>query len=148
MKKFFDLILRSRGRGDVYRWKHQLFERSKREHQSERIRLKPLPRIRWLSEIADHPAFLGAIAILGIVLCIVFGNILEAKKRVNQPIKHQVDAPVRVDVSKKYPCVAQGHCDCSDFQTQAQAQEVFDAIANDPFFLDGDKDGLACERLP
>jgi len=109
MKKFFDLILRSRGRGDVYRWKHQLFERSKREHQSERIRLKPIPRIRWLSEIADHPAFLGAISILGIVLCILFGNVLETKKRSNQPTKPQVDAPVRVDTSEKYPYATQGY---------------------------------------
>jgi hypothetical protein len=109
MKKFFWSILRSRGRGDVYRWKHQLFERSKREHQSERIRLKPIPNIRWLSQIADHPAFLGAIAILGIVLCILFGYVLETKKRSNQPTKSQVDAPVRVDASKKHPCATQGH---------------------------------------
>ena len=148
MKKFFWSILRSRGRGDVYRWKHQLFERSKREHQSERIRLKPIPHIRWFSEIADHPVFLGAIVILLLALCIIFGNVLEARKQVNQPVKHQVDAPVRVDISKKYPCVAQGHCDCVDFETQAQAQEVLDAISDDPFYLDGDMDGLACERLP
>lgn len=102
--------------------------------------------IRWLSEIADHPAFLGAIAVIGIY--IIFGNVLGARQQVNQPVKQQVDAPVRVDVSKKYPCVAQGHCDCVDFETQAQAQEVLDAIADDPFFLDGDMDGLACERLP
>ena len=88
------------------------------------------------------------IAILGIALCIFFGNVLESKKRLNQPINPPVNTPVRVDISKKYPCVAQGHCDCADFQTQAQSQEVFDAITDDPFFLDGDMDGLACERLP
>jgi len=148
MKKIFRSILRGHSRGDVYRWKHQLFERSKREHQSERIRLKPIPNIRWLSEIADHPAFLGAIALFLIGLCIFFGNVLEARKRVNQPVKDQVDVSVRVDVSQKYPCVGQGHCDCADFETQAQSQEVFDAIADDPFYLDRDMDGLACERLP
>lgn len=91
MKKFFGSILWSHSRGDAYRWKHHLFERSKREHQSERIRLKPIPNIRWLSEIADHPAFLGVIVILGIALCIFFSNVLEARKRFNQPIKKMAE---------------------------------------------------------
>ena len=41
--------------------------------------------------------------------------------------------------------------DCSDFTTQAEAQAFF--LANggpgrDPHRLDGDNDGIACERLP
>ena len=39
-------------------------------------------------------------------------------------------------------------CNCSDFSTQAEAQEVLDAIAGDPYKLDGDRNGVACEALP
>lgn len=40
--------------------------------------------------------------------------------------------------------------DCSDFESQAQAQAFFDAHnpAKDPHNLDGDGDGRACETLP
>jgi len=40
---------------------------------------------------------------------------------------------------------------CSDFETQAQAQTFFDNLGgtgNDVNRLDGDKDGEACESLP
>lgn len=37
--------------------------------------------------------------------------------------------------------------DCSDFATQAQAQKVLDNFVGDPYRLDGDKDGVACESL-
>lgn len=36
--------------------------------------------------------------------------------------------------------------DCADFSTQAQAQEYL--LAGDPYNLDGDNDGIACESLP
>ena len=39
---------------------------------------------------------------------------------------------------------------CSDFRTQAQAQEIFDRCgggSNDIHLLDSDKDGIACESL-
>jgi Excalibur calcium-binding domain len=41
--------------------------------------------------------------------------------------------------------------DCSDFATQAEAQEVFWACGgrqNDVHRLDADRDGWACEMLP
>jgi len=38
--------------------------------------------------------------------------------------------------------------DCADFQTQAQAQAVYDQNPSDPNGLDRDKDGVACEALP
>lgn len=43
-----------------------------------------------------------------------------------------------------------GAYDCSDFSTHADAQEFFDAHdpANDPYHLDRDHDGIACESLP
>jgi competence protein ComEC len=39
-------------------------------------------------------------------------------------------------------------CNCSDFATQAEAQTCLDADPSDPFGLDGDNDGDACESLP
>ena len=40
---------------------------------------------------------------------------------------------------------------CSDFNTQVEAQGVFEycgGVANDIHRLDADKDGIACESLP
>jgi competence protein ComEC len=45
------------------------------------------------------------------------------------------------------PCTATD-CDCSDFDTQAEAQTCFDVDPRDPFRLDGDGNGIACESLP
>ena len=39
-------------------------------------------------------------------------------------------------------------CNCADFSTQAQAQACLEAYPSDPFNLDGDNDGVACESLP
>lgn len=39
--------------------------------------------------------------------------------------------------------------DCADFDTQAEAQSFLaDSAPGDPHRLDGDDDGVACERLP
>ncbi|MGH2772373.1 MAG: excalibur calcium-binding domain-containing protein [Actinomycetota bacterium] len=38
--------------------------------------------------------------------------------------------------------------DCSDFQTQEEAQRVLDSDRTDPNQLDADDDGIACETLP
>jgi|GEM_PF-2228702 len=45
------------------------------------------------------------------------------------------------------PCAATD-CNCADFDTQAEAQACLDADPTDPFNLDGDNDGIACESLP
>jgi len=45
------------------------------------------------------------------------------------------------------PCAATD-CDCGDFSTQAQSQACLEAYPSDPFNLDGDSDGIACESLP
>jgi hypothetical protein len=37
-------------------------------------------------------------------------------------------------------------CDCADFATQAEAQKFL--LPGDPYRLDGDGDGIACESLP
>ncbi|WP_148294564.1 thermonuclease family protein [Halarchaeum acidiphilum] len=41
-----------------------------------------------------------------------------------------------------------GDYDCSDFGTQAQAQQALDQTAGDPHRLDGNGDSEACESLP
>jgi hypothetical protein len=38
--------------------------------------------------------------------------------------------------------------DCSDFAYQEDAQAVLDQDPSDPYNLDGDGDGIACETLP
>jgi len=45
------------------------------------------------------------------------------------------------------PCAATD-CNCADFSTQAEAQACLEAFPGDPFNLDGDNDGVACESLP
>lgn len=46
------------------------------------------------------------------------------------------------------PLPADGDYDCSHFDTQEQAQKVLEDTSGDPYRLDGDDDGVACESLP
>jgi micrococcal nuclease len=46
------------------------------------------------------------------------------------------------------PACVRTDCNCDDFDTQSEAQRVLDAFPGDPFRLDPDHDGLACESLP
>ena len=45
------------------------------------------------------------------------------------------------------PCVEQ-NCNCGDFVSQDLAQRVLNEFEGDPYNLDGDGNGRACERLP
>lgn len=54
--------------------------------------------------------------------------------------------PTRNQPSGMPSCV-NADCDCKDFSSQAEAQKVFNAFPGDPFKLDGDRDGIACESL-
>lgn len=45
------------------------------------------------------------------------------------------------------PCV-DDDCNCGDFRDRALAQQVLDAFEGDPFVLDQDGNGMACESLP
>lgn len=48
-----------------------------------------------------------------------------------------------------YGSVPANDKDCRDFSSHAQAQAFFESQgADDPHRLDGDGDGVACERLP
>lgn len=55
-------------------------------------------------------------------------------------------APIAQPVRPAAP--ANGDYDCADFATQAQAQQVLNAHPGDPYGLDRDRDGVACEALP
>ncbi|MBD1847800.1 thermonuclease family protein [Cyanobacteria bacterium FACHB-63] len=46
------------------------------------------------------------------------------------------------------PACVNSDCDCGDFRTQSEAQRVLNAFPGDPFRLDRDRDGRACESLP
>lgn len=45
------------------------------------------------------------------------------------------------------PLPADGDYDCDDFETQEQAQRVYERATSDPHDLDRDNDGIACEAL-
>ncbi len=46
------------------------------------------------------------------------------------------------------PPPADGDYNCSDFETQAQAQSVYGSDPSYPNGLDAEDDGVACESLP
>jgi len=51
------------------------------------------------------------------------------------------------DISPKYNCESDTY-NCGDFDTQAEAQEVFEYCGDDDIHrLDADGNGLACESL-
>jgi hypothetical protein len=60
----------------------------------------------------------------------------------------QVDIPTEQPVVDSPPVLPNGKtdCDCSDFATQREAQRFL--LPGDPYQLDGDGDGIACESLP
>ncbi len=52
-----------------------------------------------------------------------------------------------VQQTQSLPNCINSDCNCSDFKTQFQAQQVLTAFPGDKFRLDGDSDGVACEGL-
>jgi micrococcal nuclease len=55
---------------------------------------------------------------------------------------------VRPNAQLSNPSSGKQDYDCKDFRTQREAQAVLDANPSDPYKLDRDKDGKACESLP
>lgn len=45
------------------------------------------------------------------------------------------------------PACVSSDCDCGDFSSWQQAQDVLESSSGDPHSLDGDGDGVACESL-
>lgn len=68
------------------------------------------------------------------------------------PVPTDVPQVPTTDTTSGAPAPAGGDYNCSDFATQAQAQAAFDAAGGgpgyDPYGLDSDSDGVACELLP
>ena len=56
--------------------------------------------------------------------------------------------PLPTATRENLPNCINSDCNCSDFSTQAEAQQVLNAFSGDPHRLDGDNDGIACESLP
>lgn len=52
------------------------------------------------------------------------------------------------DLYASSPPCTDSYCDCSDFANQALAQDVLTAFKDDPYGLDKDGNGQACESLP
>lgn len=67
-----------------------------------------------------------------------FGSVLAA-----------VTLAVGMSLSFTAPALAQeDQYNCSDFETQEEAQAEYEKDKSDPHNLDGDNDGIACESLP
>jgi micrococcal nuclease len=61
----------------------------------------------------------------------------------------RLTALVAIGLLAGVPAAGATDYDCSDFSSQAEAQRVFEAAGpGDPYNLDGDGDGIACESLP
>ncbi len=56
--------------------------------------------------------------------------------------------PMSAIAAPALPNCVNSDCNCSDFDSQEASQIVLDAFEGDPFRLDRDKDGVACESLP
>lgn len=78
--------------------------------------------------------WLGGICVAGLTAC---GELLA-------PL---APPPIAPDGTTLPPCV-EDDCNCGDFRDQALAQQVLDALPGDPFQLDRDGNGVACESLP
>lgn len=49
--------------------------------------------------------------------------------------------------SSNLPACVNSDCNCSDFSSQQEAQQVLEAFSGDPHRLDGDGNGVACQSL-
>lgn len=64
-------------------------------------------------------------------------------KRATNPTK-----PAATGVRSQNSSSPARNYNCSDFKTQAEAQRIFNSSPGDPYQLDRDKNGIACESLP
>jgi micrococcal nuclease len=64
----------------------------------------------------------------------------------NSTASSRSSRPVQSNRNNLPTCV-NSDCNCADFRTQAEAQQVLNSFPGDAHRLDGDKDGIACESL-
>lgn len=77
---------------------------------------------------------------VGLIFCLLSGCSL-------LPLGAEPATLSEVDFSTLPPCV-DDDCNCGDFKHQSAAQAVLEALPSDPFLLDRDANGFACETLP
>jgi micrococcal nuclease len=64
-----------------------------------------------------------------------------------EPTAIATPSPTPLTPATDLPACITSDCDCSDFSSWRQAQDVLESSPGDPHRLDGDKDGVACESL-
>ena len=78
--------------------------------------------------------------VIGLALCLAGGCSL-------LPMQAEYLLLDQTDGSTLPPCI-DDDCNCGDFREQSLAQTVLEAFPEDPFVLDRDQNGFACETLP
>ena len=78
---------------------------------------------------------------------LALGSLVVALGGCDGAILSRLNPGQEIDVSSLPPCV-DDDCDCGDFLSQTLAQEVLETFAGDPYGLDRDDNGLACETRP
>lgn len=93
------------------------------------------------------------VMILGMTLMVKCG--VPPEELINKPSKSSPTASNNSDAvgettpeTQSLPACASTNCNCSDFQTQAEAQAVLEAFSDDRHGLDRNNNGIACESLP
>jgi micrococcal nuclease len=71
-----------------------------------------------------------------------------SSSRPSNPASNSSNPQAKPPIPANLPACTTRDCDCRDFSTQAEAQRVFQSFPGDPFRLDRDQDGVACESLP
>lgn len=92
--------------------------------------LSSLSPLRWLG-------YWSGLGLWGLVGC---GQLVAPPPPLLTPLEEATAAQLP-------PCV-DDDCNCGDFRDQALAQRVLEAFPGDPFVLDRDGNGVACESLP
>jgi len=108
--------------------------------------LRPAMFDKLNSREMSHPPIMESIAYLFsifLVVSLVFmdGCIHAVEPTYQSPMGGQTNG---------YVCSSNTY-NCDDFKTHDEAQYVFElcgGVGNDVHWLDGDKDGIACESLP
>ena len=116
---------------EAYIAKKQAEEGAKRQQEAKRSEVQRKKKLSLL-----------LFCILGLIPLCVFGYFAWSV----------IDVTRMVTPEKKVCDCSANVYNCDDFSTQAEAQECFEYCLSlgqgDIHFLDGDNDGIACERLP
>ena len=91
------------------------------------------------------------ILVLAVLVTIIVAVLIVLQIKAGKDIDEGIGEDDALDEQETpYNC-AEDTYNCDDFETQEQAQEIFElcgGISNDVHRLDSDKDGVVCEGLP